>query len=363
MNPKSYKKRFFIIPFILFFALTLPITAQRKYKTQAYTVQQGDTLSGIAQRFGVTLDSIVTLNNIANTHWIWAGQALILPDNETSNNGVEAASEPEANPPTAENESPVSISDSYVVQRGDTLTKIAADFGLDLKDVINSNRSINPHSLAIGQAINLPNGEKHKQNIEPATPQTTSPVIQEQKPATTSNAHTVRYGESLSSIALKYGISLATLHEANPEASRVLQVGQQLNIPQVGHHSIAVLGEIFWPVDGRWVIKGYHYGHRAIDIVVANGTPVHSLGAGTVEFSGWSTVGYGYMIMIDHGDDVHTLYAHMSDLQVQKGDLVSRDQIIGLSGNTGNSTRPHLHLEIREGFSAINPCSYLEGGC
>ena len=124
-----------------------------------------------------------------------------------------------------------------------------------------------------------------------------------------------------------------------------------------------MLGNIFWPVEGRWVVKGYIHGHRAIDIVVPTGSPIQSLGDGEIEYAGWSAVCYGNMVLIAHGNNIHTLYAHLSAIHVQTGESIGRHNIIGLSGNTGNSTMPHLHLEIRDGTSMINPCLYLNGGC
>ncbi|MEM9777396.1 MAG: peptidoglycan DD-metalloendopeptidase family protein [Chloroflexota bacterium] len=89
--------------------------------------------------------------------------------------------------------------------------------------------------------------------------------------------------------------------------SSVIHVGQAPNIHNYQTNGILALSKIFWPVQDGWVVKGYKYGHRAIDIVVPTGSSVQSLGNGIVTFSGWTNVGYGYMVIVDHGESVCTL--------------------------------------------------------
>ena len=81
--------------------------------------------------------------------------------------------------------------------------------------------------------------------------------------------------------------------------------------------------------------------------------------AGTVIFSGWNSGGYGYMVMIDHGDGIVTLYAHCSELYVNAWDTVDRGDVIALVGSTGWSTGPHLHIEFRVNGERVNPRDYL----
>ena len=93
---------------------------------------------------------------------------------------------------------------------------------------------------------------------------------------------------------------------------------------------------------------GYHAGR---DIACPIGTPVYAAASGTVIHINDQAATYGNHIMIAHGDEVYTLYAHCSELLVSVGDTVSQGQLIALSGNTGNSTGPHLHFEVRVGGS------------
>ncbi|MCK5430763.1 MAG: M23 family metallopeptidase, partial [Anaerolineales bacterium] len=91
------------------------------------------------------------------------------------------------------------------------------------------------------------------------------------------------------------------------------------------------------------------------DIAAGDGAQIYAADSGVVVFSGWATGGYGYMIMIDHGNGYQTLYAHLSSVNVSCGQSVGRGQTIGYSGNTGNSTGAHLHFEVRFQGGFVNP--------
>jgi murein DD-endopeptidase MepM/ murein hydrolase activator NlpD len=129
-----------------------------------------------------------------------------------------------------------------------------------------------------------------------------------------------------------------------------------------GSYSGAVgTGSFVWPSPMHYVSgNDYWSGHLAIDIAAGVGTGISASDSGVVVFSGWSTVGYGIMIMIDHGNGYQTLYAHLSQTNVGCGQSVSQGQIIGLGGSTGNSTGPHLHFEVRFGGGYINPWQVLQ---
>ena len=108
-----------------------------------------------------------------------------------------------------------------------------------------------------------------------------------------------------------------------------------------------------WPVDGRMTSP---YGvrmaglwprlHHGVDVAVPEGTPVRAMAPGIVTYAGWWG-SYGITVVIDHGGQTTTLYAHLSSVTVEPGTRVGGRDVIGLSGNTGNSTGPHLHFEIR----------------
>ena len=98
--------------------------------------------------------------------------------------------------------------------------------------------------------------------------------------------------------------------------------------------------------------------HAGIDIGAPTGTPIKAAASGTVTFSGWSG-GYGYVVKMDHGNGVSTVYAHCSQLLVSVGETVSQGDIIAKVGSTGNSTGPHLHLEVRKNGVTYNPQNYV----
>lgn len=132
-------------------------------------------------------------------------------------------------------------------------------------------------------------------------------------------------------------------------------------------------GEMMWPVPGYSTISSY-YGwrfnntdfHTGIDITGSgvHGAKVVAANTGTVvhtnycPYNGYS-YGYGTYLIVDHGGGITTLYAHLSDITVKKGDIVVMGQQIGKVGNTGWSTGAHLHFEVRKNGSAVNPISYV----
>lgn len=115
-------------------------------------------------------------------------------------------------------------------------------------------------------------------------------------------------------------------------------------------------GGFIWPSANHYISgNDYWSGHLAIDIAAGLGESIWAADSGVVVFAGWSTVGYGNMIMIDHGNGWQTLYGHLSQVDVGCGESVSQGQHIGLAGSTGNSTGAHLHFETRSQGGYINP--------
>lgn len=98
--------------------------------------------------------------------------------------------------------------------------------------------------------------------------------------------------------------------------------------------------------------------HAGTDFGVDEGTPVHAADSGVVTDAGWIS-GYGYTVIIDHGNGMSTLYAHNSEVLVSEGQTVSKGQVVSYSGNTGGSTGPHLHFEVRINGDPQDPMGYL----
>jgi murein DD-endopeptidase MepM/ murein hydrolase activator NlpD len=122
-----------------------------------------------------------------------------------------------------------------------------------------------------------------------------------------------------------------------------------------------------WPVDGtltsdyglrfRGIRPGWHHG---VDIAVPLGTPIRAMTHGTVAFAGVMG-GYGNVVILNHGGGTRTVYAHLSRIDVSRGDAVRARQVIALSGRSGNATGPHLHFEIVRHGRSDDPIRLLGG--
>ena len=141
--------------------------------------------------------------------------------------------------------------------------------------------------------------------------------------------------------------------------ARIREAQQRSSAPAVVAPSGS--GVLGWPVSGP-VTSGFgvRWGrmHEGIDIAVGEGTPVRAAAAGTVIYAGWMS-GYGNLVAVDHGNGLSTAYAHNSSLAVSVGQSVAAGEIVSYSGNTGNSTGPHVHFEVRVNGSAVDPLGYL----
>lgn len=115
---------------------------------------------------------------------------------------------------------------------------------------------------------------------------------------------------------------------------------------------------LIWPLRGLITTRP-RAGHMGLDIDGRTGDPIVASASGTVSFAGWNRTGYGYMIILGHGQGRETAYAHLSSFAVQHGQQVTQGQVIGFVGSTGRSTGSHLHFEVREWGVRKNPLNYL----
>lgn len=145
------------------------------------------------------------------------------------------------------------------------------------------------------------------------------------------------------------------------ESNVVIAIGQDVGGP---------MGSLEWPFDPSTITDGFgprdspggvgSTDHKGVDVSFAEGTPVITAGAGTVVFAGGSaSVGWGFYVKVDHGGGIETLYAHLASVLVSVGQSVGRRKVIGLSGNTGTSTGPHLHFEVWQNGTQIDPEGYI----
>ncbi len=250
----------------------------------------------------------------------------------------------------------------YTVQKGDTLTSIAAQFGLHIETLYWYNNLKSADLLSIGQQLRIPEVD--------------------------GLIHEVKEGETLESIAETYGVRKGNMiaYAANRlREPYTLEVGQKVFVPgaskpvprpavargarpsyvRLSAPPYATLpgGERFsWPVAGRvtdrfgWTGKRWHTG---LDIAAPWGTPIYSAAAGTVISTGWHG-DLGYLVVIDHGEGWVTRYGHMAgEPVVSVGQWVERGQLIGYVGCTGWCTGPHVHFEVHYNGTYTDPLSYL----
>jgi len=123
-------------------------------------------------------------------------------------------------------------------------------------------------------------------------------------------------------------------------------------------------GAFIWPTTNRW-LSGYDYSlsanHPGIDIGGATGNAIYAADSGVIVYSGWNDLGYGYVVVIDHGNGWQTTYAHLSQIYAGCGASVTQGATIGLMGSTGNSTGPHLHFEMySDTYGKVNPHQFLQ---
>jgi len=260
---------------------------------------------------------------------------------------------------------------TYTVQAGDTLYGIASKFGLSVNTVKWANGlELCPNLLRVGQQLTI------------------LPVD--------GVSHTVEEGDTIASIAQRYKVKPEAIVNYEPngleDEDSPLTAGQVLIIPggekeelpnvfsgyagEPGKPSKVGTGHFIWPIRGRIRIldwfgtktiggkpggKPRKWPHKGIDIEAFLGTPVLAADSGlvTVAQIGGYNGGYGNYIIINHGNGFSTLYAHLSTVSVQRGDVVAQGQRIGTAGATGMVTGPHLHFEIRYNNKPRDPLCFL----
>ena len=259
----------------------------------------------------------------------------------------------------------------YEVKSGDTLSTIANNHGLYVKEVLALNSGLSENTmLQIGDEIiiTVPQPELTIRTVEQSTYEeayyaeveyvyndswytTKSVVLQEAEAGyhevtamITKQNGTEQSREIINEVVLK-----------EPVCKRV-EVGTQTPPtyikPLSGGRQSSGYGRRTAPT------KGASTNHRAIDWATPTGTAIWASSGGTVSVAGWQS-GYGYVVYINHPDGNQTRYGHLSKILVSVGQKVKQGQKIALSGNTGRSTGPHLHFELRVNGTPVNPYNYF----
>lgn len=270
-------------------------------KLRSYRVKAGDTLVGIARKFGVSMMTVWWANDLSSKSDLHVGQRLTIP--------------------------PVSglVVD---VTAGDTLESIAARYGVSKQDILEENGLEDPN-LVIGQTLIVPGalGEGI------ATPKPTPRRVYTPTRSSSGSRSNSSGGSSGGSVRPPTRYS-----------------GGSMAWPVVG--------------GGNYISQYYRSGHYGLDIAATYGSRVRAAAAGRVIFAGWKSNGGGYQVWIAHGSGLYTTYNHMSGVSVGRGQYVGKGQQVGRIGCTGMCTGPHLHFEvwrgeIWSGGRRVNPLSYL----
>lgn len=217
-----------LLGLLLVFAGVMPAWAQEP----VHVVQAGETLSSIAARYGVSAQALAQANQLTNRDWIYVGQRLRIPSQGSS----------------ASAGSPAGY---HVVSYGESLTSIAWKYGVSVEDLVRANGLPNPNFVFAGQRLVIPSGGAQTASAAPAS----APAE-----AGGETTHIVQAGQTLTSIAARYGVSVSALMQANGLRNQdFIYVGQRLRIPAPGSApapsasiaSAPVLTEA--PYSGRWI--------------------------------------------------------------------------------------------------------------
>lgn len=268
---------------------------------------------------------------------------------------------------------------TYTVQTGDSLFSIADQFNLQPETILWGNFEIledNPHLLSTGQVLNIlpTDGTYYKWNTGDSVtgvadffdtdPQAILSYPGNNIDLTATDAFTTSTGIQEGAWVIVPGgrrpfkdWGPPAISRSNPATARYYGDGFCGSV----YEGAIGTGTFIWPTTDR-TISGYNYSgiHPAIDIGGSMGNPIFASDNGVVVFSGWSNYGYGYMVVIDHGNGWQTAYAHLSAVGAGCGQSVFQGSYIGALGSTGNSSGPHLHFELVYNGAKPNPLDYLQ---
>ena len=264
---------------------------------------------------------------------------------------------------------------THKVEEGESFWTIAHNNDLSVSELQNLNPGVVPEKLQIGQEISLT-------KLEPLV----SVVVTKEVTVEETIAHATEYKKNSSLLKgeqkvitkgadgkkqVTYEIKEANgstiektvLNEVVITEPVTEVVSKGTAAIRISSRSANSSGVLAWPLSNNKITSPYGTRsrgfHSGIDLQAKTGTSVYASAGGKVVLASWY-YGYGNCIVIDHGNGIKTRYAHLSAYKVKVGQTVSRGQLIALSGNTGNSTGPHLHYEVIVNGSTKNPVNYLK---
>jgi murein DD-endopeptidase MepM/ murein hydrolase activator NlpD len=229
----------------------------------------------------------------------------------------------------------------HQVQSNETLYSISIKYNVSISTILDWNPNLSPKNLKVGQVMLIPQPEGY--------------------------LYEVKRGDNLTYIARLFFTSVSDIVKANNLDTTTIFVNQKLFIPK------SVVGKgfnnekkIIWPVYGTisslyggrvHPITKEHSFHEGIDLAAPIGTPVFSVEAGKVKFVGVNG-GYGLMVEIESYNNSY-VYGHLSQINVYEGQYVEKGEMIARVGNTGLSTGPHLHFEVKNAYANYDPLVFL----
>jgi murein DD-endopeptidase MepM/ murein hydrolase activator NlpD len=254
---------------------------------------------------------------------------------------------------------------TYTVQAGDTAIGIAEQFGIREETLLGGNEFLSNDASALQPGavlIILPiDGALHTVNpgdtLEGLSTQYDIP--QEDIIAYVPNNLTFPYRLEPDTQILIPGAVVEAFFWEPPVTIVTASSGSSAEALQGIYVANLGTGSFSWPIGSRNISQYYWYGHPGLDVAAVEGSAVTAADTGTVTFAAWSPYCYGYLIVLNHGNGYETFYAHLSGIYVSPGQVVNKGVTIGASGNTGCSSGPHLHFEIRFNRGRYDPLSYL----
>jgi murein DD-endopeptidase MepM/ murein hydrolase activator NlpD len=255
---------------------------------------------------------------------------------------------------------------TYTVQAGDTIETIAARFKLLPSTLVWSNQEVEdqPDQLSIGQTLYILPVDGIWYEVQSSDTLDDIADKYKVKPEDIVNypLNNLSGGANLlagTKIVIPNGVKAAAATAvASSSSGSSGSSGGYASYGSAAAVNPAASGNFMWPTGGS-LTQYFGIYHSGIDIAYAVGVPIMAADGGYVSYAGWDNTGYGYEVLINHGNGFSTRYAHLSQYYVDAGQPVARGQVIAAMGSTGNSTGPHLHFEVIYGGVPQNPLFYL----
>jgi murein DD-endopeptidase MepM/ murein hydrolase activator NlpD len=362
---------------------------------RAHTVAQGESLWGISQDAGVSVDAVVAANNLPDHATLRPGQVIMIPAPDLALIPEAAAANVSAlswNGLSTASWTEFASSRTHTVAPGESVWAIAQETGVSLGALMTANNLSEGSVLHSGELLVIPAPDPIPAPMAPTAPATPSPNLRtsalggSEHTAGSGSAprtYTVAFGDTLWDVARDAGVSLGEILAVNQiSETDTIHPGDILVLPRSARDpalsssrvsdQLSVLSSMdgvsmVWPTTGRITspfgprthpIFHTHEFHTGVDIGARWHSDVRAALSGIVRFAG-SMGGYGRIIILDHGNGLETAYSHLDRVLVIRGQRVEQRELIGLVGSTGWSTGPHVLFEVRKNGRPVNPIDYL----